>query len=252
MSGQPNPPRILEAFAKNAPDCDPSSPIPGGKTNPFPATSQIGIVNGAASLVDGFVPLNMTDPTAGGVPPFGVDTNGILFLLSSWVANFASGQLPLYDATLQTAMGGYKIGAFLRKADGSGFWFSITDGNMTDPETGGAGWVGSTPRGSGYISVVPAAGNNNNYAPTGYNSSTNVLDLNPTGGDAIITGIAAGTDGQRLILTNVNATHSVVLSSMNASSSAANQLRLATDITLLTGMSVPIQYSTGAGLWIPS
>src|SRR5271170_632129 len=146
MTGQAQPPRLLEPFAKNATECTPEEPVAGGKTVPFPQPSQISVLSGAASLDDGFVPLNMTDPTSGGVPPFGVDMNGILFYISSWAAYFAAGQLPQYDATLQTFMAGYAVGSVLSKAAAPWeTWTSIVDGNMTDPDTGGVGWVSSSP-----------------------------------------------------------------------------------------------------------
>ena len=46
--------------------------------NTIPTASQIGITNGKASLTDGFPPLTFTALSAGGVPPFGADFNGIL------------------------------------------------------------------------------------------------------------------------------------------------------------------------------
>ena len=42
----------------------------GGYIRPIPQASQIGIANGAASLTDGFPPLNFLPLGSGGVPPF--------------------------------------------------------------------------------------------------------------------------------------------------------------------------------------
>src|ERR1700747_809698 len=144
MAGQPTPPRLVEPFANSAPTCTQAAPVPGGKTSPFPVPSQQTVLNGAASLTDGFVPLNMIEP--GGTPPFGQDMNGILFIVSAWAAFFAAGQYPVYDATLQTAMGGYGLGARVQQAANSAaFWTSTVNGNMTHPDTGGAGWISSVP-----------------------------------------------------------------------------------------------------------
>ena len=49
-----------------------------GEINTIPTASQIGIVNGRASLHDGFPPNTFLPITTGGVPPFGGDFNGIL------------------------------------------------------------------------------------------------------------------------------------------------------------------------------
>ena len=49
----------------------------------IPVPSQIGIQNGAASWSDGYPPLNFTPIAAGGVPPYGQDTNGALNSISA-------------------------------------------------------------------------------------------------------------------------------------------------------------------------
>lgn len=134
---QPVPPEIVEAFGINA----------GGGfiTNPIPVPSQIGTNPGAASFNDGFPPATMTPKESGGVPPAGPDMNGILYMISAAVAALNAGQFYPYSATLSTAMGGYKLGALLLKADGSGFWFNLVASNTTNPDAAGAGWQSWVP-----------------------------------------------------------------------------------------------------------
>lgn len=112
----------------------------GGYITPTPTLSQIGVTPGRASLTDGFVPLNMTPIPGGGVPPFGQDMNGILNMTTAAIQWLQAGGLPFYDSTFSTAIGGYPNGAMLRRADGAGFWISTADNNITNPDTGGAGW----------------------------------------------------------------------------------------------------------------
>ena len=233
---------IVEVFGKNA--------VAPYIQLPVPVPSQIGITNGEASFDDGFVPLNMVDPTAGGVPPEGKQFNGLFYMITQYCALLQAGQTCQYNSNVSTAIGGYAQGALLAKADGSGFWFSIVNGNTTDPDTGGAGWISFTPQGSGYLSVNIPSGNSNNYSPTGFNKSVGVLDINPNSASSTITGIAAGTNNQRILITNINASNPLILSALNGSSSSANQLRLPADITLLQYGSITLQYSTGAGLWL--
>lgn len=114
-----------------------------GAKNTIPVDSQVGITPGAASLEDGFPPLTRTPLSAGGVPPSGLDFNGIFYEMSNatrW-AN-AGGGYP-YDATFATDVnvGGYPKGARVLRSDASGYWLNLTDNNITDPEAGGAGWV---------------------------------------------------------------------------------------------------------------
>lgn len=250
MSGQPLPPRLPEAFAKNATACTPEAPVAGGKTAPFPTGSQITTFNGAASLDDGFVPLNMTAPTSGGVPPFGVDMNGILFVISSWAAYLGAGQLPFYDAALQTAMGGYALGAVLAKAAAPNeTWTNIVAGNVTDPDTGGAGWVSSTPLSQTF---APTAGTNNNVALA--NSSDQFLDISTAAGNSTITGFVAPVvrNGQRLTVTKTSADANTCTLASLTGSSAANQLRLPSVGQLLARQydQVTFQYNSTLALWI--
>ena len=112
-----------------------------GKTNPIPVPSQISITPGAASFTDGFPPLCATPVASGGIPPSKADMVGILFMLSDidlWMSG--GGGFP-YNSGFQTAIGGYPKGARVLRASGNGYWFSTVDNNVTDPDTGGAGWV---------------------------------------------------------------------------------------------------------------
>lgn len=108
----------------------------------IPTTSQIGVNAGFASLPDGFVPLNQTPVSAGGIPPFIQDMNGILNEITAndqWAQ--AGGQW-VYDGTFSTAIGGYPKNAVLASTTLGNFWRSTADSNTTDPDGGGAAnWV---------------------------------------------------------------------------------------------------------------
>jgi microcystin-dependent protein len=116
-----------------------------GTKNTIPTPSQSGITPGAASLTDGFPPLTFTPLASGGVPPAGADMNGILYEISSAVKWANAGGMYPYDSAFSTAIGGYPLCAMLQKADGSGFWVSTVDGNTTNPDAAGAGWVEFSP-----------------------------------------------------------------------------------------------------------
>ena len=129
------PTRLQKAFADS------------GTKNAIPTASQIGITPGAASLTDGFPPLTFTPLASGGVPPAGADVNGILNMISANTKWMNAGGTYTWDSTFQTAIGGYPKCAMVQKADNSGWWVSTVDGNTTNPDTGGAGWVEFTPQG---------------------------------------------------------------------------------------------------------
>ena len=97
-----------------------------GAKNTIPTASQIGTTAGAASLTDGFPPLTRTPIAAGGVPPSGLDMNGILFRLSAILRWANAGGGYAYDAAFATDsnVGGYPKGARVLRSDGAGYWLN--------------------------------------------------------------------------------------------------------------------------------
>ena len=109
---------------------------------PIPTNSQLPGNPGAASFYDGFPPGTFVDPLAGGIPPDGRDFNGLLNQMSAGLQWLQAGGAFPYDAAFQTAIGGYPAGAVVASAASPGsYWYSINDNNLTNPDTGGAGWV---------------------------------------------------------------------------------------------------------------
>lgn len=97
---------------------------------------------GAASYPTGFVPANFEPIASGGVPPFGADFNGILFdITTRQQYDQAGGGYP-FNAAFATAISGYPKGAIVLRADSTGQWLNMTDGNTTDPDSASAaGWI---------------------------------------------------------------------------------------------------------------
>lgn len=117
-----------------------------GAKNAIPAPSQVGVTPGAASLTDGFPPLTRTPIASGGVPPSGLDMNGILYMLSLWAQWHAGGGPNVYDSAFSTAIGGYPLGARLSSATTPGVtWVNTAENNTSNPDTGGANWIRSVP-----------------------------------------------------------------------------------------------------------
>jgi hypothetical protein len=133
--------------------------------NPIPNTSQIGKINGAASFIDGFPPLNFTPVAAGGVPPFGKDANGLLNQMTAWDQWVQAGGVMRYDAAFQSQLGGYPSQARVGSVTTPFLvWQSTRDDNMTNPDTGGANWqtpvfpdIGTTTFGTMPALTVSAA-----------------------------------------------------------------------------------------------
>lgn len=107
----------------------------GSYIRPIPEASQIGIEGGAASLTDGFPPLNFTPRSAGGVPPFGEDMNGILQQITAWSQWQNAGATVAFDAGFAADIDGYPAGAVLKSTQENGLlWYNLEDDNSTDPD----------------------------------------------------------------------------------------------------------------------
>ena len=109
-----------------------------GLKNPIPAASDP--VTGKAGYDQGFTAINMTPRTAGGIPPYGQDMNGIFFDISTALQFLEAGGSFPYSSAFATAVGGYPLGALVSRTDGSGLWRNTVANNTTDPEAFGAGW----------------------------------------------------------------------------------------------------------------
>lgn len=129
----------------------------GGFIRPIPVTSQIGTTDGAASLEDGFPPLNFQPVGSGGVPPFGQDFNGILKQITQWSQWQGAGGLAVYDPTFSSEIGGYPAGAFLAGTAPGVVWLNLVDNNTSNPDTSGANWVSLIPSSGGTITNATIA-----------------------------------------------------------------------------------------------
>lgn len=106
----------------------------------IPTPSQVATDAGAASLNDGFPPATALPTTAGGIPPSIADFNAIFQEITNHIRFLQAGGPIGYDATYQAQIGGYPAGSRLHGADGTSYWLSTVENNMTNPDTGGAGW----------------------------------------------------------------------------------------------------------------
>ena len=141
-----------------------------GAKNTIPTASQIGITAGAASLTDGFPPLTRTPIAAGGVPPSGLDMNGILFQLSAILRWANAGGGYAYDSTFanDSNVNGYPKGARVMRSDGLGYWFNTVENNTTDPEAAGAAAAGWVPDFTNGVTSVAMASTNVTLTPLQY------------------------------------------------------------------------------------
>lgn len=123
-----SPRKVALAFAKN------------GDKDTIPEDSSPSA--GRASMNDGFPPETRQPVGSGGIPPNGLDMNGILYYLSLLNRWQSAGGSFAYDSDFvnDVNVAGYPKGAILVRADGTGFWLNQADGNITNPDSGGSNW----------------------------------------------------------------------------------------------------------------
>ena len=110
-----------------------------GLKNTIPATANN--ATGKAGFDKGFPERTMLPKASGGIPPSGMDFNGILYDITSVIRYMQAGGKPTYDAAFAAAIGGYPSGAVLIGDDGVTVFQNAVDGNATNPNSGGTGWA---------------------------------------------------------------------------------------------------------------
>lgn len=208
-------------------------------------------VPGQASYTLGFPPATRTPVNMGGVPPFGVDANGILYDVSSNVAWQQGGGRYQWNATFVAENTGYGIGAVLQSSvDPWIYWYNRSANNANNPDVSSAGWSKLAPNTTqtGVQVIVLAAGTTNNLAIA---AGVSAIDFDLTAGNATITGIVAEFDGQELILITSHATNQLTLTAEDALSSAANRFRIISGgLLLVQNLPVTIKWYATLNRWV--
>lgn len=235
---------IVEPFGKDAAALSPSAP--GGVTLPIPIPDQTAILVGAASFSAGLPPATMSDPeSAGGVPPFGQDMNGILYMLSAYCAMLQAGQRCFFNATAAAAFGGYAVGAQVASTVTAGLVFTnVVNGNTNDPDVTPTGWASNIPLLS---TIAPSAGATNNLVLAG--PSDYALDVSTAAGNVDISGFVAQRNGQTLYISNTGANLLQVLANA-VGSTAANRVRGPTDFGIVQNQTFTIKYVSALSRWL--
>jgi hypothetical protein len=110
----------------------------GIRSVPTPAATE----PGAASYTTGFVQANFTPVSAGGIPPFGQDMNGILHDVTMWDRWMQAGGPVTYDSAFSASVNGYPRGALLTSNTGHLWFESLIDNNTNDPNAAApVGWI---------------------------------------------------------------------------------------------------------------
>lgn len=110
-----------------------------GLKNPIPPAANN--TTGKAGFDKGFPERTMLPKASGGIPPSGMDFNGILYDITSAIRYMQAGGRPTFDTAFAAAIGGYPSGAVLIGDDGVSVFQNAVSGNETNPNSGGAGWT---------------------------------------------------------------------------------------------------------------
>jgi hypothetical protein len=141
----------------------------------------------------------MTAITSGGVPPYGQDMNGALFLDSSNLLPLIAGQFYQYNSGFVATIGGYSLGAVLLDGSTDQLYINESAGNMTNP-TGGGGSNWDQFAYKSYVSSVYLTQSNaaSTYETQSAAASTYcpLISCNMTGTPTAPTATAAASNGQ--------------------------------------------------------
>lgn len=119
-----------------------------GNKNAIQLTQQAGQDPEDATYQEGFPPVTMLNEDAGGLPPKGLDFNGIFYELSSPIAHYCRGDRIQYDATYAAAIGGYAKGWVVASNDYQKDYISLVDNNLADPNGTNTTWAVYAGQGS--------------------------------------------------------------------------------------------------------
>lgn len=123
-----NPVLIPQAFAAN------------GSKNNIQNTRQPGQDPEDATWSDGFPNVTMQPIESGGLPPKGMDFNGILNALSATIVHMQKGNLFYFDKAYCDVFDGYQKGAILLADDNTQLFISTIDKNTNNPNQIMTGW----------------------------------------------------------------------------------------------------------------
>lgn len=171
-------------------------PVPfadSGEKQTIPNDSQIPIAGGRASYTDGFPPLTRIPLSAGGIPPFGTDFNGVLNDITAAIRWNNAGMSYSFNSSFSSAIGGYPKGAVLLKSSLSGLWQSTIENNGNNPDSGGTGWADLT---AGRLLNVRAFTSSTTYVPTPGTSFV-IVEVQGAGGAG--SGVLATSSGQSAV-----------------------------------------------------
>jgi hypothetical protein len=115
--------------------------------------------------------------------------------------------------------------------------------------TGPTGPAGAATSGPTAVITATPTGTQNNYTVGGTMGPTvGFIDLTPSG-SCTLTGLLAGFNGQIVVISNLS-TNSLTLDTLSGSSTAANQFRLSSNVSVFQNGSQALRYSTTIGCWV--
>ncbi|WP_349934558.1 hypothetical protein [Acetobacter sp. A11-2] len=143
--------------------------------------------DGRVSWKLGYPPETMIARSAGGVPPYGQDANGIGKKLSQYIQALQAGNIPKWTQDFANAIGGYPSGALAADPSTVGvFWVSTADDNTTQPGANGASWQSLF---TGYVKksgdTMSGLLNNSSWIAGGVGGGWN--NNNPANGEYVFT-----------------------------------------------------------------
>ena len=111
-----------------------------GNKNNIQNNRQAGQAPEDATWADGFPPITMTPMESGGLPPKGLDFNGVLHDITENIVHQSKGGRYYFDASFVAQIGGYSKGAVIMSDDNTKEFVSTVDKNLINPNINLTGW----------------------------------------------------------------------------------------------------------------
>lgn len=111
-----------------------------GSKNSIHDTRQAGQDPEDATWSDGFPNVTMQPVESGGLPPKGMDFNGIFNALSDTAVHLQKGGFFYFDKAYSDSFSGYQTGAILISDDNTKLFISTSDNNTNNPNQNTKGW----------------------------------------------------------------------------------------------------------------
>lgn len=176
MNSSDSPSRVAKAFSVN------------GSKNTIPVDSTPSTISGGIATFDsGFPPVTMQPLSAGGIPPSGMDFNGVLYSVTLQQQWQNAGMAYPFSQTFSDAISGYPKGSVIPNSSSTGQWLNLNESNITSPESSSGASTGWVPLNNYGVTSISGVTSGNVVLSSNQASKDRIIITGSLSGNVIIT-----------------------------------------------------------------